>query len=191
MGRWTRLTSRRTQSRWWVPKTPQNPLPNWLNSWKRGDSSCKHEARQYPTPWWYLNRSPFRTDGGVQWQHPRLKTTIRRPQDVGKINVFFHQAHREHKRAVTTALEGMYNATVKSIYGAPPSPSRIASWGNRRHPKNLTGNASSDIHYVRNGTSQCSPYQMELRDMGIIDTDDCDHECHAGAIVDTRPCKNE
>ena len=59
MGRLTRLTSRRTQSRWWVPKTPRNPLPDWLNSWKKKDNSSEYKVRQYPTPWWCPKGSPF------------------------------------------------------------------------------------------------------------------------------------
>ena len=34
--------------------------------------------------------------------------------------IFFHQAHQERKRVVTTAGKGGYTATVKKIYGAPP-----------------------------------------------------------------------
>ena len=37
-----------------------------------------------------------------------------------KFKLFFHQAHREQKIAVTTARKGEYTTTVKTIYGAPP-----------------------------------------------------------------------
>ena len=46
-----------------------------------------------------------------------METTILRPQDVGKIQFFFH---REQKRAVTTAGKGGYIAILQNIYGAPP-----------------------------------------------------------------------
>ena len=40
-----------------------------------------------------------------------------------KYNLFFHRAHQEQKRAVTTAGKGGYTATVQNIYSATlPSP---------------------------------------------------------------------
>ena len=39
---------------------------------------------------------------------------------MGEIYIISHRAHREQKRAVTTAGKGGYTATVQNIYGAPP-----------------------------------------------------------------------
>ena len=49
-----------------------------------------------------------------------MDTTIHRPQDVDKILLFFHRAHREQKRVVTTVGKGGYTATLQNIYGLPP-----------------------------------------------------------------------
>ena len=37
-------------------------------------------------------------------------------------NTFFHKAHRDQSREVTTAGKGGYIATVHNIYGVPPPP---------------------------------------------------------------------
>ena len=36
--------------------------------------------------------------------------------------IFFHQAHREQRRAVTTTGKEGYTAAVQNIYGARPTP---------------------------------------------------------------------
>ena len=39
-----------------------------------------------------------------------------------KFNIFFHQAHHDERRVVTTAERGGYTETVQNIYGVPPLP---------------------------------------------------------------------
>ena len=48
-------------------------------------------------------------------QSANLKTWV-------KHKLFFHRAHQDQKRAVTTAGKGGYTATVQHIYSAPPPP---------------------------------------------------------------------
>ena len=42
-------------------------------------------------------------------------------------------------------------------------------------------NADSELQDGRTGTSQCSPYQLQIIGRGKIFTDDCDNKRHAGA----------
>ena len=48
-----------------------------------------------------------------RWQSSDIKTWA-------KYKLFFHQAHQEYKRAVTTSGKQGYTASVKKIYGVPP-----------------------------------------------------------------------
>ena len=71
------------------------------------------------------------------------------------------------------------------------SPSRRAPWYNRRHPNNQPGDASTDLRSGRNGTRQCSRYQIEICGHGTVVTYDCDHERHAGATKIICLCTNQ
>ena len=64
--------------------------------------------------------------------------------------------------------------------------SRRAPWGDRRHINNRAGNVNTRIRAGRTGTSQCSPYQIELCGNGKVGTDNCDHERHVGTNKNTR-----
>ena len=103
--------------------------------------------------------------------------TSRRGQNT---SFCFHRAHREQKRAVTTAGKGGHTATVQNIYGAPHPP--------EEHHETI--DASTELRSGRTGTSQCSSYQIEIRGNGTVSTYDCDHERHAGATENTCLGKN-
>ena len=62
---------------------------------------------------------------------------------------------------------------------------------NYKTSKNRAGDAITDLGDGKNVTSQYSPYQTELRGNGIVGTDDCDYERHAGAIKNTSICTNQ
>ena len=62
-----------------------------------------------------LDQTGIFNDAIREWRqkYADLKTWV-------KYNVFSHQAHREQKRAVTTARKGGYTVTLQNIYGTPP-----------------------------------------------------------------------
>ena len=54
--------------------------------------------------------------GEQQWQPTDQKTWE-------KLKIFFRQAHRDQRKAVTTAGKGGYTTEVQNIYGVPPPTS--------------------------------------------------------------------
>ena len=55
----------------------------------------------------------------------------------------------------------------------------------------VDSHADIELRSVMTGTRQYSPYQLGHNGNVAITTDDCDHECHAGANEDANIGTNE
>ena len=57
--------------------------------------------------------------------------------------------------------------------------------GDTIHKNDCAGNANTRLQAGSTGTSQFSPYKLELRGNGTVGTYYCDHKLHAGATRNT------
>ena len=99
-------------------------------------------------------------------------------------------APRAEKSGNNRSIRGVHRDSAKRLR-CTTSPSRRALWGDRRHSNNLSENVNIRIRAGRTCTSQCSPYQFEIRGNGTVFKYDCDHERHAGATKNNCLCTNQ
>ena len=120
-----------------------------------------------------------------------METTIRWPQDVGEIQIVFPLSAPGAEKSSNNRRKSRVHRDSEKHLRCTTALSRKAPWSYQRHTNNSTGNANTRVRAGKNGTIQCSPYQLELRGNGIVGTDDCDHERHAGATKNTCLCTNQ
>ena len=120
-----------------------------------------------------------------------IMTKICRPQDVGKFWIVFPpSASRAENISNNRRKGGVHRNSAKYMH-CTTALSRIVPLVDQRHTKNCAGNVNTRLQAGRIGTSQCSPYQLELRGNVTVGTDDCDHELYAGATKNTRLITNQ
>ena len=134
---------------------------------------------------------PSFTNGNFQWWRHRVETTIRRPQDVGEIQIVFTPSASRLEKSGNNRRKGGVHCDSTKHLRCTTSLSRRSPWGDLRHSNNYVWNANTRLRYGRTGTSQCSPYKLELRGNGTVGTYDCDHERHAGSTKNTHLCTNQ
>ena len=113
--------------------------------------------------------------------------------DVQNTNCFPPIPPRSENSSNNSSKKGVHRDSAKYIQCTTP-PSIRAPWGDIRHSTNCVGNANTRLRYGRTGTSQCSPYQLEIcgdGTVGTFGTDDCDNELHEGETKNTRLGTNQ
>ena len=184
----TRSTLKRTQSRWWGPTTPPNPLPNWLNCWKRGENLHEQEDKKSPTIWWFPKVSLFWNRRGCSAMTSKSGDDNPPTSRPGEIQVVFSpSAPWAENSGKNRRKRGLRRNSAKYLR-CTISPSRRAPWGDIIHPKSHAGNARSELRAGRTSIIQFSPYQLKLHGNGTVGTDEWNHELHADAIEDTLIC---
>ena len=117
------------------PYDPKEPLARFTEQLEKGrefaQAGCQTVAEAMMVSKGIIFLSPMAmfNEDIREWRH---QTTDQNIWENHKI--FFHQAHHEQRRAVTTAGKGGYTVAVKNIYGAPPlSPEKYNEAINNLH----------------------------------------------------------